>query len=114
MKMRNYPGKLILSLALLGLMLPSAGCPKGRGYGSGCNSGCDDGSYSFTSVSLDAFSWLGSAGYSLMGGGDDYYYDDATYVDDGYYDSYGYDEYYDEYSYSEDWGGKTKKAGRRK
>lgn len=110
MKIRGLYGKLVLTIALLALVWPSAGCRKfrGYGYGGGCDDDCNEDDYSsfdFTAVfgSFDTGGWYG--------GDDATYVDDGGWYDPGYYDGGGY---YDEYGFYGDGGGKVKRAGRRK
>ena len=118
-KSQNFT-KIVLGLALAGLLLPTAGCkyPRGGSYG---------GSYTDVFVGFD---WLpGFGGFDLFDDyveydyyeedfividtGGDYYYEDEYYYEDDYYydDAYWDDGYWDD-GYWDDW--KKKRAGRRK
>jgi hypothetical protein len=108
--------KIVLSLGLMGLLLPTAGCkykPGGR-YG-----GSYGGSYTDVSVGLD---WIPSFGFydtyeyyeedTYVVEEDYYYEDDLYYEDDFYYDGLYGDDYYGDDYYWDDW--KKKRPGRRK
>lgn len=97
--------KIVLSLALLAIIIPIAGCPRGRG---GSYTSVDFGGGGF----LPAF--LSGGGYEEQFIDDSYYdyydsgpiFDDSAFYDGGYYG--GYDDFY----YDDGW--KTKRAGRTK
>ena len=100
--------KIVLSVALVGLLVSAIGCDKdGRGRG---------GSYTDILVGFDWWpsSWSGG-GYDEYTTYDSYeetYYDGTYYeeTDTGYYDGGSYDGgYYDNGGYWDDW--KTKRRG---
>ena len=114
--------KTVLSLALVGLLLPMVGCKYKKG-------GYHGGSYTDVAFGMD---WLPSfGGYDIwdeyeetvvyeedvfVSTSDSYYYEDDIYYTDDYYYDDGYydDEYYDDggYYWDDDW--KKKRRGRRK
>ena len=101
--------KIVLSVALVGLLVSAIGCDKdGRGRG---------GSYTDVLVGFDwwpsSWSWGGYDEYTTYDSYEETYYDSSyyeEYSDYGYYDGGSYDGgYYDNGGYWDDW--KTKRRG---
>jgi hypothetical protein len=88
---RSILGRLVLGLALAAVVLPNAGCRKGRG-----------GSYTDVAFGIDFPSF----------GGFEETFEEFGFFDSGFHDDGGYSFFEEEEYWEEDWKGK--KAGRRK
>jgi len=94
--MRRFTSKVVLGLALAALILPAAGCRKGRG--------------GYTNVDV-GFGGFGDyvSGFMSGGGYEEVFYDEEYFESGPVFDDGGY---YEEGYYPDDWKGK--KAGRGK
>ena len=94
--MRRILGKAVLTVALIGLVIPVVGCDLRRGGDNGYSDSGFDFGFDFGS--------LGDFFY------DDGYYEDEYYEEEYYeeYEEYGFsdDFFYDDYGYYDPWGKK--------
>ncbi|MBN2473172.1 MAG: hypothetical protein JXB62_01090 [Pirellulales bacterium] len=88
--------RIVLGLAMIGILLPAVGC---KPRNSGHSGGYYDGSYTDVFFGLD---WLpGFGGYEVW---DESTYQEYEYYDE-YYEDYYYDEYYEDYYYDDYYDG---------
>ncbi len=95
--MRRKLGKVVLTVALIGLVIPVMGCDLRRGGDNGySDSGFD---FGFDFGGLGDFFFDDDVYYE-----DEYYeeYDEYGFSDDFFFDDYGYDDY----GYYDPWGKK--------